>query len=142
MSKSQKKDTSYRMGPAKILIIEDDKFLLKLYSDKLRHEGFEVFVSLTGEEGLNKILTEKPDLVILDLILPGKNGFEVLSEIKLNRKTKNIPVIILTNLGQESDIKRGLELGAAAYLVKTEFSMNQLAEIVKEHLVKTKKVTL
>lgn len=123
----------------KILIIEDDKFLIKLYSDKLRRERFEVLESLTGEEGLNKVFIEKPDLVILDLILPGKNGFEVLSEMKLNPKTKNIPVIILTNLGQESDIKRGLELGAVAYLVKTEFSMNQLPELVKEYLVKAKK---
>lgn len=127
------------MKKAKILIIEDDKFLLKLYGDKLRREGFETLESLTGEEGLNKILTEKPDLVVLDLILPGKNGFEVLSEMKLNSETKNIPVIILTNLGQESDLRKGLELGAATYLVKTEFSINQLPEVVKEHLVKAKK---
>lgn len=122
----------------KILIIEDDKFLLKLYSDKLKREGFEVLGSLTGEEGLGMAFTEKPDLVILDLVLPSKNGFEVLSEIKLNPKTKKIPIIILTNLGQESDIKRGLELGAATYLVKTEFSMSQLPEIVKEYLAKSK----
>lgn len=127
------------MKKAKILIIEDDKFLLKLYSDKLRREGFEVLSSLTGEEGINKIFIEMPNLIILDLILPGKNGFEVLSEMKLNPKTKNIPVIILTNLGQESDVKRGLELGAAAYLVKTEFSVNQLPELIKEHLVKARK---
>ncbi|MFH0739900.1 MAG: response regulator [bacterium] len=123
----------------KILIIEDDKFLLKLYSDKLKREGFLVFESLTGEEGLNKIMAEKPDLVILDLLLPEKNGFEILSEIKLNPKTKSIPVIILTNLGQKSDINQGLELGAAAYLVKTDFPMNRLSELVKEHLLKTKK---
>jgi len=122
----------------KILIIEDDKFLLKLYSDKLRREGFEVSGSLTGEEGLNKVFTEKPDMVILDLVLPGKNGFEVLSEIKLNPETKCIPVIILTNLGQESDIKRGLELGASTYLIKTDFPMSKLPEIVKEQLVKAK----
>ena len=123
----------------KILIIEDDKFLLKLYSDKLRRDGFEILESITGEEGLSKVFTEKPDLVILDLVLPGKNGFEVLSEIKLNSKTKDIPVIILTNLGQESDIKKGLALGAATYLIKTEFSMNRLIGLVKEHLVKSKK---
>lgn len=120
----------------KILIIEDDRFLLKLYSDKLRREGFGVLESLTGEEGLNKISAEKPDLVILDLVLPRKNGFEILSELKLNPKTKNIPVVILTNLGQEADVKRGLEMGADAYLVKTDFSVNQLAEKVKENLVK------
>ncbi len=126
------------MAQEKILIIEDDKFLLKLYSDKLRREGFEVLESLRGKEGLNKIFTEKPDLVILDLILPGINGFEVLSEIKLNPKTKNIPVIILTNLGQQSDIRKGLELGAAAYLVKAEFFIEQLPILVKENLAKIK----
>jgi two-component system alkaline phosphatase synthesis response regulator PhoP len=127
--------------PKKILVIDDDKFLLKLYSDKLQREGFEVPQSLSGEEGFNRVFIEKPDLVILNLILPGKNGFEVLSEIKLNPKTKNIPVIILTNLEQESDIKRGLKMGAATYLIKTEFSVNQLPELVKEHLVKIKRVT-
>lgn len=123
----------------KILIIEDDKFLIKLYSDKLRREGFQVFEALSSKEGLSKLFLEKPDLVILDLVLPRKSGFEVLSEMKLNPKTKNIPVIILTNLGQESDIKRGLGLGAATYLIKTEFSINQLPELVKEHLVKAKR---
>ena len=124
------------MTSAKILIIEDDKFILKLYSDKLRREGFQSMEAITGEEGLNKILLEKPDLVILDLILPGKHGFEVLSEMKLNSEIKNIPVIILTNLGQEADIKRGLELGASAYLTKTEFSVNKLPELIREHLAK------
>lgn len=122
----------------KILIIEDDMFLLKLYSDKLKREGFEVQKSLTGEEGLNKILADRPDLIILDLVLSRKSGFEILSEIKLNPKTKNIPVIILTNLAQKSDINRGLELGAVDYLVKTDFSVTQLPKIIKEHLAKKK----
>ena len=115
------------MEKNKILIIEDDKFLIKLYGDKLRREGFEVVGAISGEEGLGKVFVEKPDLVLLDLVLPQKSGFEILSEIKLNPKTKNTPVIILTNLGQESDVKRGLELGADTYLIKTEFSINQLA---------------
>lgn len=123
----------------KILIIEDDRFLLKLYTNKLKTKGFEVSGSLTGEEGMNKISVEKPDLIILDLILPRKSGFEVLSELKTNPKTKNIPVIILTNLGQKSDVKKGLEMGAIAYLAKTEFSVNQLPEIVRENMIKAKK---
>ena len=123
----------------KILIIEDDKFLLKLYTNKLKSNGFEVSGSLTGEEGMNKISAEKPDLIILDLILPRKSGFEVLSELKINPKTKNIPVIILTNLGQKSDVKKGLEMGAITYLAKTEFSVNKLPEIVRENLIKAKK---
>lgn len=124
---------------AKILIIEDDKFLLKLYTDKLKREGFKVISSLTGEEGLSRVFTEKPDLIILDLVLPRKNGFDVLCEIKLNPDTKEIPVVILTNLGQDSDIKIGLELGADAYLVKTDFSVNELPAVVKEHLIKSQK---
>ena len=127
------------MKQAKILIIEEDKFLLKLYSDKLQKEGFEVDTSLTGEEGLHKVSAEKPDLIILDLLLPRKNGFEILSELKLNPETKDIPVVILTNLGQESDRRKGMELGASAYLVKTDFSVNQLPEIVREQLLKAKK---
>ena len=118
----------------KILLIEDDKFLLKLYSDKLNREGFEVSMSITGEEGLGKVAAEKPDLVLLDIILPQKNGFDILSEIKLNSATKNIPVIILTNLGQDSDIKTGFELGAVDYLVKTDFSITKLPEIVRKYL--------
>jgi len=124
------------MTKKKILIIEDDKFLLKLYGDKLRRAGFEVAESVTGEEALNKISVDMPDLIILDLILPKKSGFEILTEFKLNPKTKNIPVIILTNLGQESDIKRGLEMGAVDYLVKTDFSMNKLPQLIKEKLIK------
>ncbi len=124
---------------AKILIIEDDRFLLKLYSDKLKREGFEVVGSLTGEEGLNRLAFENPDLILLDLLLPKKNGFEVLSELKLSPEFKKIPVIILTNLGQESDVKTGLAMGAVAYLVKTDFSVNQLPAIVKETLLKSKK---
>ncbi len=127
------------MKKAHILIIEDDRFLIKLYGDKLRREEFKVVEAITGEEGLHKVSIEEPDLIILDLVLPQKSGFEVLSEIKLDPKTKDIPVIILSNLGQEADIKRGLELGAVIYLIKSEFSVNQLPEIVKEQLVKSKK---
>ncbi len=127
------------MEKAKILIIEEDKFLIKLYGDKLRREGFEVIEAITGEEGSHKTSIEKPDLIILDLVLPRKSGFEVLSEIKLNPETKDIPIIILSNLSQEADIKMGLELGTATYLVKTDFSINQLPAIVKEELVKVKR---
>jgi len=127
------------MKKAKILIIEDDKFLIKLYSDKLSRDGFEVSEAITGEEGINKVSIEKPDLIILDLVLPRKSGFEILSEMRLNPKTRHLPVIVLTNLAQESDIKRGLELGAAEYIVKTGFSVNRLPALVKEHLVRGEK---
>ncbi len=122
-----------------ILLIEDNKFLLKLYQDKLQREGFNVLASLTAEEGLNKIYSKNPDLIILDIVLPGKNGFEVLEELKQDPRTQNIPVIILSNLEQESDIKRGLKLGACDYLIKTDFSVNKLAKKIRKNLEKSKK---
>lgn len=122
----------------KILMIEEDHFLRKIYRDKLSRLGFEFFEATNGEEGLNKVIAEKPDLVILDLILPIKNGFDVLIDIKSNKNTENIPVIILSNLGQESDIQRGLSLGVADYLVKTEVSLSEVINRVKERLVKAR----
>jgi len=122
----------------KILMIEEDRFLRKVYRDKLSKIGFEFLEATNGEEGLNKIIAEKPDLVILDLILPRKNGFDVLIDIKSNKNTQSIPVIILSNLGQESDIRRGLSLGAEDYLVKTEVSLSQVVDKVKEQLVRVK----
>jgi len=120
--------------PHRILLIEDDKFLLKLYSDKLAREGYSVSMAITGEEGLGKVKQEKPDLVLLDVILPQKNGFDILREMKADETVKHIPVVLLTNLGQESDIKTGMDLGAADYLVKTDFSITKLPEIVNRHI--------
>lgn len=122
------------MKKNKILIIEDDKFLLKLYSNKLRLAGFEVSGSISGEEGMNKLAAEKPDLVILDLVLPRISGFEILTEIKEDPETADIPVVILTNLAQDSDKKRGLSLGAEEYVVKTDISVNDLPDLIKSYL--------
>jgi len=123
----------------KILMIEDDRFLRKIYRDKLTRAGFDFIEATNGEEGLNKVISESPDLVLLDLILPRKNGFDVLIEMKRNKNTKNIPVIILSNLGQESDIKRGLGLGAQNYLVKTDISLSEVVEKIKEQIIKKEK---
>jgi len=120
----------------KILMVEDDRFLRKIYRDKLTKAGFEFIEATNGIEGTNKVISERPDLVLLDLILPRKNGFDVLIDMKSNKNTKNIPVIILSNLGQESDVKRGLTLGAQDYLVKTEVSLSEVVDKVKEWLVK------
>jgi len=119
---------------SKILMVEDDIFLRKLYRDKLKREGFEFIEAINGVEGVNKIQNEKPDLIILDLMLPIKNGFDVLTEIKQDPKLKKIPVIILTNLGQEDDIKEGLALGANEYLVKTEIRLTEAVEKIKKLL--------
>jgi len=122
----------------KILIIEDDQFLQKIYGNKLRAEGFEVVQAIEGKEGLHKVTQEKPDLVILDLILPGKNGFEILAEIKSKSETRSTPVLILSNLGQDKDVKRGMEMGAVDYFVKTEIKLSEVLGKVREHLVKAK----
>jgi len=120
---------------SKILMVEDNIFLRKLYRDKLTRAGFEFLEATNGVEGINKVLTEKPNLVILDLLLPIKNGFDVLSSIKSNPRTKSIPVIILSNLGQEIDIKEALSLGAQDYLVKTEVRLSEVVNRIKKILV-------
>ncbi|MFH0792036.1 MAG: response regulator [bacterium] len=118
----------------KILMIEDDIFLRKIYRDKLQRSGFEFVEAINGEEGLNKVVSEKPDLVLLDIILPKKNGFDVLREIKDNKETMGTAVVILSNLGQEVDIKRGMALGANDYFVKTEVTLEEVVVRIKEWL--------
>ena len=118
----------------KVLLVEDDLALLKIYSNKLKINDFEVSPATTGDEALRKAQTELPDIILLDLILPGKDGFMVLAELKKNTATKKIPVIILSNLGQESDVARGKELGAIDYLVKSDVSLMDLVEKVKHYL--------
>jgi len=115
-------------------MMEDNIFLRKLYREKLTRAGFDFIEATNGIEGINKVNTESPDLVILDLILPRKNGFDVLTEMKGDSKTRNIPVIILSNLGQEIDIKEGLALGAKEYLIKTEVRLLEVVNKVKKWL--------
>ena len=115
-------------------MIEDDLFLRKIYRDKFSRAGFDFVEATNGIEGLNKAVSENPDLVLLDLILPQKSGFDVLIEMNRNKKTKNIPVIILSNLGQETDVKRGLSLGAKDYLIKTDVSLSEVVDKARELL--------
>jgi len=122
---------------AKILIVEDDKFLRELIARKLTAENYQISEAIDGEEGLKKIKEEKPDLVLLDLILPGIDGFEVLSRLKEDPSLASIPVIILSNLGQREDVERGMKLGAVDYLVKAHFTPNEIIEKVKQALTKT-----
>ncbi len=118
----------------KILIVEDDKFLRELITRKLTQENFTISEAVDGEEGLKKIKEEKPDLVLLDLILPGIDGFEVLAKVKDDPALAPIPVIILSNLGQREDVEKGLKLGAVDYLVKAHFTPNEIIEKVKTAL--------
>jgi len=117
--------------PNKILIVEDDKFLRELISQKLSKEGFNVLDAVDGEEGIKKIKEEKPELVLLDLILPGIDGFEVLSRMREDPTVSSTPVIILSNLGQKEDVERGLKLGAVDYLIKAHFTPGEIIEKIR-----------
>jgi len=118
----------------KILIIEDDKFLRELISRKLLRAGYNVSGAIDGEEGLKKIKDEKPDLVLLDLILPSMDGFEVLARAKADPATSQIPIVILSNLGQKEDTERGFENGAVDYLVKAHLTPAEIIEKIKSIL--------
>lgn len=118
----------------KVLIIEDDPFLVKIFKTGMEKENLEVITASQGEEGLNKVRRNKPDIVVLDLIIPEKTGFEVLKELKSDDKLKNIPIIVLSNLGQDVDIERIKEAGADEYFVKNEIKIKQLNEKIKFYL--------
>ena len=118
----------------KILIIEDDKFLRELIARKLAKDEFEVSEAIDGEEGVKKIKEKKPDLILLDLILPGIDGFEVLSRMKEESTVASTPVIILSNLGQKEDIEKGLKMGAVDYLIKAHFTPGEIIEKIKNAL--------
>jgi DNA-binding response OmpR family regulator len=120
--------------PQKILIVEDDKFVRELIFQRLTEEKFEVVAAKDGEEGVEKTVSEKPDLVLLDLILPGIDGFEVLSRMRKNPLTQKISVIILSNLGEKIDVDRGVKLGANDYLIKAHFTPKEIVEKVRSIL--------
>jgi len=115
----------------RILVVEDDRFLRKAAEAALRRQGFTVLVASDGEEGLRVARAELPDLVLLDLIMPGLQGFEVLKLLKEEAATSAIPVIILSNLGQDSDVKKAMEAGAVDYLVKANLALDTLVARVK-----------
>lgn len=117
------------------MIVEDDEHISKVYEIKIAKEGFATSLAVDGEEAVAKITAEKPDLILLDLMLPKKDGFGVLEEIKKNPELVNIPVIILSNLGQKSDQDRALALGANEYLVKVDYSIQEVIDKAKGYLV-------
>jgi two-component system alkaline phosphatase synthesis response regulator PhoP len=113
-------------GKGKILIIEDDASFRRVYHDMFETAGYQVLVAANGELGWDLAKAEKPDLIMLDLVLPGLNGFDVLKYIRGDSETKNIPVIITTALGEQDDIRKGIELGANDYLVKGFFTPREV----------------
>lgn len=119
------------MEVKKLLIVEDEPVLNKALQDFLSAEGFDVVTAVDGEEGIRKAHSEMPDLVLLDIILPKKDGYEVIKEIKNDEKTRNIPIILLTNLGSINDVEKALELGATTYLVKADYKMEEVTQKIK-----------
>ena len=119
---------------AKVLIIEDDKFLSKIYQTKLNKEGVEADFALNGEDGLKKIREQSPSVILLDLIMPKMDGFTVLEKMQQDPSMKKIPVLILTNLGQEEDKERGLKLGAKDFIVKSDTSIQEVVEKIKKYI--------
>ena len=117
--------------PDNILLVEDDKFLRDLMKQKLIKVGYNVLVAVDGEEGLKMAESEKYDIVLLDLILPGINGFEVLRGIKSNPKISSIPVIVLSNLGQKEDVERAMKLGAVDFMIKAHFTPQEIVDKIK-----------
>ena len=118
----------------KILFIEDESALQKTFGEILKQEGYEMISALDGETGLRLAKSEKPDLILLDLILPKMHGFEVLKKLKGDKETKDIPVIVLTNLEKIEDVDKALELGATTYLIKAQYSLEEVVEKIKKVL--------
>ena len=116
----------------KILFVEDESALQKTLGDVLTQEGYEIISALDGAAGLELAKEKKPDLILLDLILPKLHGLEVLKELKADPGTKGIPIIVLTNLESIEDIDQALELGATTYLVKAHYSLEEVIEKVKK----------
>lgn len=119
-----------------ILVIEDDKYLREVLVEKLKKERFEVCEAVDGEAGFKMTVEKKPDLVVLDIILPLLNGFDYLEKKANNADIGKIPVIILSNLGQQEDVERGMKLGAKDYVVKAHFTPNDLIAKVQGQLGK------
>lgn len=123
---------------AKILLIDDDALLIRMYQKKMKNDGYDVATAKNGEEGLTKASEFKPDLILLDIMMPKMNGFEVLKKLKADEDTEKIPVVILSNVGgSEEDVDKGLELGAVSYLVKAGNRPDKVVAKIKEVLAGT-----
>lgn len=120
----------------KILIIEDDEFLQGLEATKIKNSGYEVITAINGEDGMRRISDSKVDLVLLDLLLPNYDGFQILKKIREGELNKNIPVIVFSNLSEKSDIDKANGLGATRFMIKSNFSLEELVEYINKVLLK------
>jgi len=117
----------------RILLVEDEDLLIEVLTKRLSKEGYEIEVARDGEEGVNKMreMDPKPDLVLLDIIMPKKNGFEVMEEMQKDENLKNIPVMVISNSGQPVELDKAKELGAKDWIIKTDFNPDEVVEKVK-----------
>ncbi len=122
----------------KILIIDDEPAILEMYKVKLEEAKFTVLTAINGEEGLKLAEQEKPDAILLDIIMPRINGFDVLKELKQSSKTKGIDVFMTTNLPERTSGQKAQELGAVGYLVKAEYEPAMIADVLEKHFAETK----
>ena len=123
----------------KVLVIEDEALLIDLYEAKLLQDGYKVLKAENGLLGFELAKDEQPDLILLDILMPEIDGFETLRRLKNNQETKNIPVIIFSNLSQHEEVEEGLKLGASDFIIKTSITPTELSSKVKEYLEKFKK---
>jgi len=122
------------MPKQKILLTEDDGFLASIYAQKLELEGYEVTLATNGEDGLKLAQKDHPDLILMDLLMPKMDGFEMLEKLKGDAGLKDVPVLVLTNLGQKEDVERCLKLGAAGYIIKAHSLPHETVKRIKEIL--------
>ncbi len=124
------------MEDKKILIVEDDEFLRSLAAKRLEKEGYKIDVAIDGETAYPKAVEAKPKLILLDLLLPGIDGFAVLEKLRADDNFKNIPVVVFSNLGQKEDIEKAKQLGANDFLIKANFTLDDVTAKVGEYLKK------
>jgi CheY-like chemotaxis protein len=121
-------------APKRVLLVEDDRFLRKAAEAMLRKHGFQVTSAQDGEEGLRAARLSPPDIVLLDLIMPKMGGFQVLEALKADEQTRHLPVVIMSNLGQEADVQRAMDSGAIGYVVKANVALQDLVAKVERLL--------
>ena len=117
---------------SKILLVEDDTLLIDIYSTKLKEAGYEFEVISDGNQVLEAVKTHKPDFVLLDIVLPQKDGWEILKSLKEDAATKDVKVLVLSNLGQKEEIEKGLKLGAVQYLIKAHYTPSQVVQEIEK----------
>ncbi len=121
-------------GKKKVLIVEDDEFLRSLTAKRLEKENYEIITAVDGESALTIAADTKPDMILLDLLLPGLNGFQVLEKIKADDGLKSIPIIVFSNLGQKEDIEKAKNLGANDFLIKANFTLDDVVEKITTYM--------